>query len=47
MPVKIAGSVAGFLSESNDPTHQALEDISLMKVIPNMNVSDLPTNTTC
>jgi transketolase len=38
LPVKLLGSVAGFLSEANGPTHQALEDISIMRGIPNMNV---------
>jgi transketolase len=38
LPVKIIGAVAGFLSEANGPTHQAIEDISLMRGIPNMNV---------
>jgi len=38
MPVKLVGSVAGFLSDANGPTHQAIEDISIMKGIPGMNV---------
>jgi transketolase len=38
LPVKLVGGVPGFLSEANGPTHQALEDISLMRGIPNMNV---------
>jgi transketolase len=38
LPVKLAGSVAGFLSEANGPTHQALEDISLMRGIPKMQI---------
>ena len=38
LPVKIMGSVAGFLSEANGPTHQAIEDVSIMRGIPNMNV---------
>ncbi|NWF89862.1 MAG: transketolase [Ignavibacteriaceae bacterium] len=38
LPVKIVGSFAGFSSEANGPTHQALEDVSLMRGIPNMNV---------
>lgn len=38
LPVKMVGGVAGFLSEANGPTHQALEDISIMRGIPNMNV---------
>lgn len=38
LPVKLVGSFAGFLSEANGPTHQAVEDISLMRGIPKMNV---------
>lgn len=38
LPVKIVGSFAGFLSEANGPTHQALEDVSLMRGIPNVSV---------
>lgn len=38
LPIKIVGSFSGFLSEANGPTHQSLEDVSLMRGIPNMNV---------
>jgi transketolase len=38
LPVKLVGSVPGLLSEANGPTHQALEDISLMRGIPNMKI---------
>ena len=38
LPVKIVGAVAGLLSEANGPTHQAIEDISLMRGIPHMQV---------
>ncbi len=38
LPVKLVGGVPGFLSEANGPTHQAIEDISLMRGIPNMKV---------
>ncbi len=38
LPVKIMGSVAGFLSDGNGPTHQAIEDVSIMRGIPNVNV---------
>ncbi len=38
LPVKIVGSVPGFLSEANGPTHQAVEDIGLMRLIPGMNI---------
>lgn len=38
LPVKLVGGVAGVLSEANGPTHQAIEDISIMRGIPNMNI---------
>ncbi len=38
LPVKLVGGVPGFLSEANGPTHQALEDVALMRGIPNMQV---------
>ena len=38
LPVKLVGAVAGFLSDGNGPTHQALEDLSLMRGIPGMHV---------
>jgi transketolase len=38
LPVKLVGGVAGFLSDGNGPTHQAVEDVSLMRGIPNVNV---------
>jgi len=38
LPVKLIGYVPGFLSEANGPTHQALEDIALMRGIPGMQV---------
>lgn len=38
LPVKLVGGVPGFLSDGNGPTHQAIEDISLMRGIPNMQV---------
>ncbi len=38
LPVKLVGGVPGFLSDANGPTHQAIEDISLMRGIPNMQV---------
>lgn len=38
LPVKLVGGFAGFLSEANGPTHQAIEDVSLMRGIPKMNV---------
>ncbi len=38
LPVKLMGAVPGFLSDGNGPTHQAIEDISLMRGIPPMNI---------
>ncbi|MDD5362207.1 MAG: transketolase C-terminal domain-containing protein [Ignavibacteria bacterium] len=38
LPVKLVGFSPGFLSTANGPAHQALEDVSLMRGIPNMNV---------
>ncbi len=37
-PVKLVGFVPGFLSDGNGATHQSLEDISLMRGIPGMQV---------
>ena len=36
LSVKIVGSFPGFLSEGNGPTHQAIEDLALMRLVPNM-----------
>jgi transketolase len=38
LPVKLVGSFAGFLSEANGPTHQAIEDVALMRSVPHVNV---------
>ncbi len=38
LPVKLVGAVPGILSEANGPTHQALEDVALMRGIPNVQV---------
>lgn len=38
LPVKLVGTVPGILSEANGPTHQALEDIALMRGIPSVRV---------
>ncbi|MDQ3194038.1 MAG: transketolase, partial [Bacteroidota bacterium] len=38
LPVKLVGGFSGFLSEANGPTHQAVEDVSIMRGIPNVNV---------
>ena len=38
LPVKLVGGVPGFLSDGNGPTHQAIEDIALMRGIPDMQI---------
>lgn len=38
LPVKLSSWIAGFLSDGNGPTHQAVEDVSLMRGIPGMTV---------
>jgi transketolase len=38
LPVTLVGAVPGFLSDGNGPTHQALEDVALMRGIPHMQV---------
>src|SRR5262245_43941579 len=38
LPVKLVGYVPGLLSEANGPTHQAIEDVALMRGIPHMQV---------
>jgi transketolase len=38
LPVKLVGGVPGFLSEANGPTHQAIEDVALMRSIPGMEI---------
>ncbi len=38
LPVKFVGGVPGFLSDGNGPTHQAIEDVSIMRGIPHMHV---------
>lgn len=38
LPVKLVGGVPGFLSDGNGPTHQALEDVALMRGIPGMGI---------
>lgn len=38
LPVKLVGGVPGFLSDANGPTHQAIEDVALMRGVPNMQV---------
>ncbi len=38
LPVKLVGGFSGILSDGNGPTHQAIEDVSIMRGIPNMKV---------
>ncbi|MES2730218.1 MAG: transketolase C-terminal domain-containing protein [Bacteroidota bacterium] len=38
LPVKLSSFIPGFLSDGNGPTHQAIEDISIMRGIPGMQV---------
>lgn len=38
LPVKLVGGVPGFLSEANGPTHQAIEDVALLRSIPGMKI---------
>ena len=38
LPVKLVGAVPGFLSDGNGPTHQAIEDISIIRGIPPINI---------
>jgi len=45
LPVKLVGFVPGFLSEANGPTHQAIDDVAVMRAVPGMQVfcpADLP-----
>ncbi|MCK6541816.1 transketolase [bacterium] len=34
LPVKMVGYIPGILSDANGPTHQAIEDVSIMRTIP-------------
>lgn len=38
LPIKLSSFVPGFLSDGNGPTHQAIEDVALMRGIPTMQV---------
>jgi transketolase len=38
LPIKLSSFIPGFLSDGNGATHQAIEDVSLMRGIPNMTV---------
>jgi transketolase len=38
LPVKLVGGVPGLLSEANGPTHQAVDDVAVMRAVPGMQV---------
>jgi transketolase len=38
LPTVLVGGVPGFLSDGNGPTHQAIEDVSILRGIPGMQV---------
>ena len=38
LPVKLVGWQPGLLSEANGPTHQAVEDVALIRTIPGMEI---------
>jgi len=38
LPVKLSGYIPGLLSDGNGPTHQAIEDVSIMRGIPGVHV---------
>src|ERR1700750_394450 len=38
LPVKLSGYIPGFLSDGNGPTHQSIEDVSILRGIPGMQV---------
>lgn len=40
LPVRIVGAYSGILSGNNGATHQAVEDVAIMRAIPNMVVVD-------
>lgn len=43
LPSILVGSFNGFISQANGPTHQAIDDISLMGQVPNMRIV-VPSN---
>jgi len=38
LPVKLVGFVPGFLSDGNGPTHQAIEDVAILRTIPSLKI---------
>ena len=44
IPIMIAGVGAGFSYEDSGPTHHALEDLAIMRILPNMTVWNCSSN---
>jgi transketolase len=40
LPVKLVGAYSGLLSGNNGATHQAVEDVAIMRALPNLTVVD-------
>ncbi len=38
LPALLVGSLAGFLSEANGPTHQAIDDVGVLRNVPGMRI---------
>jgi transketolase len=38
LPALLVGSVGGFLSEANGPTHQAIDDVGVLRNVPGMRI---------
>jgi transketolase len=38
LPAVLVGAVPGFLSEANGPTHQAIDDVAIMRALPGVRV---------
>ncbi|WP_394828231.1 aminotransferase class III-fold pyridoxal phosphate-dependent enzyme [Pendulispora albinea] len=38
LPLTLVGAVPGFLSEANGPTHQAIEDVAVLRAVPGMQI---------
>jgi transketolase len=38
LPIKLSGWIPGFLSDANGPTHQSLEDVGIMSLIPGIQI---------
>lgn len=44
LPVTIVGVGAGFSYDDSGPTHHALEDLSIMRILPNLTVNSISDN---